>query len=1470
VPNQLTHTENKSQFSPAAVHNAALGNEGNRLFEKEPPADLAISEKPINGLSKSGSPSDSGNGDESSNSTRLFNYLRIQPKLTVGQPGGKYGQEADRAAETVIRRPKEEDLVQSKFDKSTEVEYENNSAGATSDPPLLQRSPDEDPSIASVRAEANAALIQARSGRTSELPYREKMEDAFSVDFSNVETHIGAEAQEACARVQAKAFTVKNVVVFSEKNPSETTVAHELTHVIQQGGNRSEISSEQMTEPLSMVSSQDRSEHEADRVAQQHTPTERGRPPIESHHNISSHSMALQRWESGLPDGSISFDTNADPSIDAVESITGQFLSGSLTDHKVRTGGYTENLMEIPFHAYEEISRGEVTISGAEGPDRDAGTRETTAQTGAVELPSEGIPVAEVDPQEQQSPGSRLGETVRDDVSRAREMENLQVNLPVASRSSASENQDAQNNEVEVRNRINRLSTGYEREIVPPPLPELDLSGDADPARINNEQAALDARVFELSNLDSDRIQQDRGENDIAPDRQLPDINNGQHQFQYPEQAQSGREVYEQALADEGLTPEQFDFTQNVDSIAGHLQNGAGDLEDQISELRSSHDSELESLEGDAQLRIDESIAQASQREEQIHQQVELQVADARTQWQGEHDAALAQHHEEVEQRVAEAGEQIATEQQQLQIDISEAVDSAVDEAEVEREHAEQRAEQERERAQQQGEEGGFWSWVGSALDTVISAITTVISAIFDALNWVIDQIFRALEWVVEQLVELVRFVVVGIIRLLREGLSLLGDALEALFGEQARKWVDAIVGFLDGAIEVLNAIYDWIRDALVGVIEFINQGLQAVITLVKWNAIILSMLLTGLWIRYLWLAIEHFDRLWNNIWQSFDGLGETILERAGPAWEEFWNNFWTPGNQLLLAIGIIVFIAGLFVGVSEVVVIIMLILAVLYLATVAVHVGENFLQYCEQIWNDDVAGARQTLADTLLFLMFNLPLILLALFGIRAGIRALSGRGGAGGVRTGEGAEGVRTGEGAEGVRTGEGAEGVRTGEGSEGVRTGEGAESGRGECFVAGTQVHTKAGPKAIESIQIGDVVWALEMGAVNQRVSATVTHTFVRHVERIVEVDVAGETLAVSATHPFWVPRRGWIQVAELEVGTPLLCKDGSEPLITGIRVNNGRFEVYNIAVDDPHDYFVGHSALLVHNKAMRWMLQDRAAALQERLAEIIERGEALPGDAPGRGEILEQARTLRPEAERLTEAGRQAGDQAALEGERAAIEGMEERLAGLDQRIEIAELPSQIASLEAEVRALEHRARSMPDSNPNKFELVREAEALRGDIESLRELSGEGADPALVDEAWSLSRRLAELEERLSESEPRPVADPWQERLDRAEWSDHGRKHMKATTEQEARTMSEVSESGEPNPSQYLPDVNNQALELEALRNGEVIRGNPADPNGTVHVRYDAGRVIGYDGGEAVTTMRAEITSGDTYHGHPRKF
>jgi hypothetical protein len=107
--------------------------------------------------------------------------------------------------------------------------------------------------------------------------------------------------------------------------------------------------------------------------------------------------------------------------------------------------------------------------------------------------------------------------------------------------------------------------------------------------------------------------------------------------------------------------------------------------------------------------------------------------------------------------------------------------------------------------------------------------------------------------------------------------------------------------------------------------------------------------------------------------------------------------------------------------------------------------------------------------------------------------------------------------------------------------------------------------------------------------------------------------------------------------------------------------------------------------------------------------------------------------------------------------------------------------------------------------------------------------------------------------------------WRTRVQTATYSDHGRKHLRARTEAEAAAMSRNGGA-----AQYLPGINNAALEREALQQGTVIRGEPSDPGSTVHVRHECGQIVGYYNGDPVTTIRAEITSGGIFHGHPRKF
>ncbi len=83
----------------------------------------------------------------------------------------------------------------------------------------------------------------------------------------------------------------------------------------------------------------------------------------------------------------------------------------------------------------------------------------------------------------------------------------------------------------------------------------------------------------------------------------------------------------------------------------------------------------------------------------------------------------------------------------------------------------------------------------------------------------------------------------------------------------------------------------------------------------------------------------------------------------------------------------------------------------------------------------------------------------------------------------------------------------------------------------------------------------------------------------------------------------------------------------------------------------------------------------------------------------------------------------------------------------------------------------------------------------------------------------------------------------------------KKYIKATIIEQAINMSY-------NQAQYIPGINNIALEYEAMFKGiPILHGNS-----TVYYFYDTGNIIGYDGGQPTTWIRAELSSG-FYHGHP---
>jgi hypothetical protein len=135
---------------------------------------------------------------------------------------------------------------------------------------------------------------------------------------------------------------------------------------------------------------------------------------------------------------------------------------------------------------------------------------------------------------------------------------------------------------------------------------------------------------------------------------------------------------------------------------------------------------------------------------------------------------------------------------------------------------------------------------------------------------------------------------------------------------------------------------------------------------------------------------------------------------------------------------------------------------------------------------------------------------------------------------------------------------------------------------CFSKGTPVWTKTGQRAIETLELGDLVLAqdIETGELDYR---PVIARTVRPPSEIVTISMAGEEVRTTLGHPFWVAGVGWRMAKQLDDGTILHGVTGS-PRVKSIE-KSGQEEAYNLVVADFNTYFVGESGVLVHDNTPR---------------------------------------------------------------------------------------------------------------------------------------------------------------------------------------------------------------------------------------------------------------------------------------------
>lgn len=136
--------------------------------------------------------------------------------------------------------------------------------------------------------------------------------------------------------------------------------------------------------------------------------------------------------------------------------------------------------------------------------------------------------------------------------------------------------------------------------------------------------------------------------------------------------------------------------------------------------------------------------------------------------------------------------------------------------------------------------------------------------------------------------------------------------------------------------------------------------------------------------------------------------------------------------------------------------------------------------------------------------------------------------------------------------------------------------------ECFARGTQVWTKTGQRAIETLKLGDLVLSQNVDTGELAYRPVLGRT-VRPPSEILNVSCGGETIRATRGHLFWVAGVGWQMAKELQEGAVLHGVPGS----TRVRTveSSSQEEAYNLVVADFNTYFVGDNGFLVHDNTPR---------------------------------------------------------------------------------------------------------------------------------------------------------------------------------------------------------------------------------------------------------------------------------------------
>ena len=373
----------------------------------------------------------------------------------------------------------------------------------------------------------------------------------------------------------------------------------------------------------------------------------------------------------------------------------------------------------------------------------------------------------------------------------------------------------------EIKSSIKKLPTSESVDTNPGTAPQVDLTGQADPSKNeeNNQAADTSVQKDQTKNLEESKIY--KGEDDIYPEMEIEMLSPTTEMSPVDVNTALEKEIPQ-------VSPE---VAQSFDASAkAYMDKELGPEKAKQDEAFAKMETDQEQERILTDTKIEQETENVKKEQESEQQKAKGEVSKQRSDWQKENEAVKSEFSTKSSTAKKKADKDIDTKTKETDKKVDEEYTKAKTEGDKKVTDANKAAKDKKAKAKKESENKSWWDRAVDAVSSFFDKLKEALNTLFDGLRKLVKGLIEAAKKLANTLIDLARDAIVGMIKAFGEALKGLVNIALAAFPKLRDKFNAAIDAAVNTAVNVVNKLAESLKKAVNALLDALGAVLDAIL----------------------------------------------------------------------------------------------------------------------------------------------------------------------------------------------------------------------------------------------------------------------------------------------------------------------------------------------------------------------------------------------------------------------------------------------------------------------------------------------------------------------------------------------------------------------------------------------------------------------------------------------------------------